>query len=185
MVVDFSPFSTLNISCHALLTCRVTPERLAVNHMGFPLYTHHATPCQPWPIQPCPRPHGADLAETKIKNPAPQPCLLQVPSGPTEGADPGPSICTDCAAVGEVGPGPPLLVKCLSWASNQARLISWLSTHSFKWREKWDDWNSGHPHPHHLGSVIIQRLVMLGPSMLSGGVYTCKHLLLNCVLVHS
>lgn len=116
------------------------------------------------------------LKLTKIKNLAPQPCLLQVPSGPAEGVDPG------LAALGEVGPGP---MKRLSWAGNQARLISRLSTHNFKWPEKWDNWNSGHPHPHPLGSVIIQHLVILGPSMLSGGVYTCKHLLLNCVLVHS
>ena len=38
LVVDFSPFSTLNISCHSLLACRVSPERSAVKHMGFPLY---------------------------------------------------------------------------------------------------------------------------------------------------
>ena len=31
------PFSTLNISCHSLLACRVSAERSAVNHMGFPL----------------------------------------------------------------------------------------------------------------------------------------------------
>ena len=34
----FSPFSTLNISCHSLLACRVSAERLAVRHMGFPFY---------------------------------------------------------------------------------------------------------------------------------------------------
>ena len=34
----FFPFSTLNISCHSLLACRVSAERSAVNHMGFPLY---------------------------------------------------------------------------------------------------------------------------------------------------
>ena len=34
----FFPFSTLNISCHSLLVCRVSPERSAVKHMGFPLY---------------------------------------------------------------------------------------------------------------------------------------------------
>ena len=34
----FFPFSTLNISCHTLLACRVYAERLAVKHMGFPLY---------------------------------------------------------------------------------------------------------------------------------------------------
>ena len=34
----FFPFSTLNISCHSLLASRVSAERSAVNHMGFPLY---------------------------------------------------------------------------------------------------------------------------------------------------
>ena len=34
----FFPFSTLNISCHFLLACRVSAERSAVKHMGFPLY---------------------------------------------------------------------------------------------------------------------------------------------------
>ena len=34
----FFPFSTLNISCHPLLACRVSAERSAVKHMGFPLY---------------------------------------------------------------------------------------------------------------------------------------------------
>ena len=34
----FSPFSALNISCHSLLACRVSVERWAVKHMGFPLY---------------------------------------------------------------------------------------------------------------------------------------------------
>ena len=29
--------STLNISCHSLLACRVFAERSAVKHMGFPL----------------------------------------------------------------------------------------------------------------------------------------------------
>ena len=39
LVVDFFfPFSTLNISCHSLLACRVSAERSAVKHMGFPLY---------------------------------------------------------------------------------------------------------------------------------------------------
>ena len=33
----FSPFSTLNISCHSLLTCRVSAERAAVKCVGFPL----------------------------------------------------------------------------------------------------------------------------------------------------
>ena len=32
------PFSTLNISCHSILTCTVSAERSAVKHMGFPLY---------------------------------------------------------------------------------------------------------------------------------------------------
>lgn len=109
------------------------------------------------------------LKLTKIKNPAPQPCLPQVPTGPAEGVDPGSSICTDRAALGEAGPG---LMKHLSWASNQARLISQLPTHNFKWPEKWDDWSGGHPHPHPLGSVIIQHLVMLGPSMYLGA---CTH----------
>ena len=34
----FFPFSTLNIPCHSLLACRVSAERSAVRHMGFPLY---------------------------------------------------------------------------------------------------------------------------------------------------
>ena len=34
----FFPFSTLNISCHSLLVCRVSAERSAVKYMGFPLY---------------------------------------------------------------------------------------------------------------------------------------------------
>ena len=34
----FFPFSTLNTSCHSLLSCRVSAERSAVKHMGFPLY---------------------------------------------------------------------------------------------------------------------------------------------------
>ena len=34
----FFPFSTLNISFHSLLACRVSAERSAVKHMGFPLY---------------------------------------------------------------------------------------------------------------------------------------------------
>ena len=34
----FFPFSTLNISCYSLLACRVSAERSAVKHMGFPLY---------------------------------------------------------------------------------------------------------------------------------------------------
>ena len=32
------PFSTLNISCHSLLVCRVSAERSAVKDMRFPLY---------------------------------------------------------------------------------------------------------------------------------------------------
>ena len=34
----FFPFSTLNILCHSLLACRVSAERSAFKHMGFPLY---------------------------------------------------------------------------------------------------------------------------------------------------
>ena len=34
----FSPFSTLNISSHSLLACRVSAERSAVKCMEFPLY---------------------------------------------------------------------------------------------------------------------------------------------------
>ena len=34
----FFPFSTLNISCHSLVVCRVSDERSAVKHMEFPLY---------------------------------------------------------------------------------------------------------------------------------------------------
>ena len=34
----FSPFSTLNVSCHSLLACRVSAEKSVVKHMGFPLY---------------------------------------------------------------------------------------------------------------------------------------------------
>ena len=34
----FPPFSTLNISCHPLLACRISAERLAEKYMGFPLY---------------------------------------------------------------------------------------------------------------------------------------------------
>ena len=34
----FFSFSTLVISCHSLLACRVSAERSAVKHMGFPLY---------------------------------------------------------------------------------------------------------------------------------------------------
>ena len=32
------PSSTLNISCHSLLACRVSADRSAVKHTGFPLY---------------------------------------------------------------------------------------------------------------------------------------------------
>ena len=38
----FSPFSTLNISCHSLLACRISAESSAVKRMGFPL---HVTCC--------------------------------------------------------------------------------------------------------------------------------------------
>ena len=34
----FFPFSTVNISFHSLLACRVSAERLGVKGMGFPLY---------------------------------------------------------------------------------------------------------------------------------------------------
>ena len=34
----FFPFSTLNISWHSFLPCRVSAERSVVKHMGFPLY---------------------------------------------------------------------------------------------------------------------------------------------------
>ena len=34
----FFPFSILNILCHSLLACRVSAERSAGKHMGFPLY---------------------------------------------------------------------------------------------------------------------------------------------------
>ena len=34
----FFPFSTVNISCHSLLPCRVSAERSVVKCMGFPLY---------------------------------------------------------------------------------------------------------------------------------------------------
>ena len=34
----FFLFSTLNISCHSLLVCRVSAEKSAVKCMGFPLY---------------------------------------------------------------------------------------------------------------------------------------------------
>ena len=38
LVYRFFPFSTLNISCHSLLACRVSAERSTVKHMGFLLY---------------------------------------------------------------------------------------------------------------------------------------------------
>jgi len=38
LVCRFSPFGTLNISCHSLLACRVSAERSTVKSMGFPLY---------------------------------------------------------------------------------------------------------------------------------------------------
>ena len=38
LVVGFSPFITLNISCHSLLACRVSAEKSADNLMGIPLY---------------------------------------------------------------------------------------------------------------------------------------------------
>jgi len=38
LVVDFFHFNTLNITCHSLLACRVSAERSAVKHIGFPLY---------------------------------------------------------------------------------------------------------------------------------------------------
>ena len=38
LLVRFFPFSTLKISCHSLLACRVSAERSAVKHMQFPLY---------------------------------------------------------------------------------------------------------------------------------------------------
>ena len=34
----FFPFSALNVSRHSLLACRVSAERSAVRHAGFPLY---------------------------------------------------------------------------------------------------------------------------------------------------
>ena len=34
----FFPFSTLNVSCHSFLACKVSAERSAVKRMGFPLY---------------------------------------------------------------------------------------------------------------------------------------------------
>jgi len=34
----FFPFRTLNVSSHSLPACRVSAERSAVKHMGFPLY---------------------------------------------------------------------------------------------------------------------------------------------------
>ena len=40
----FFPFSTLNISCHSLLACRVSAERSAVKHVGFPCMLLVASP---------------------------------------------------------------------------------------------------------------------------------------------
>ena len=34
----FSPFSTLNISCHSLLACRISAEKSDVKRLGFPLF---------------------------------------------------------------------------------------------------------------------------------------------------
>jgi len=34
----FFPFNTLNIFCHSLLVFRISAERPAVKHMGFPFY---------------------------------------------------------------------------------------------------------------------------------------------------
>ena len=33
----FFPFGTSNVSCYSFLACRVSAERSAVKHMGFPL----------------------------------------------------------------------------------------------------------------------------------------------------
>ena len=42
----FFPFSTLNISCHSILACRVSAERSSVTCMGFLLYvTFLLLPC--------------------------------------------------------------------------------------------------------------------------------------------
>ena len=38
------PFSTSNISYHSLLTCKVSAERSAVKHMGFPCMLLAASP---------------------------------------------------------------------------------------------------------------------------------------------
>ena len=35
---SFSPFITLNISCHYLLACNLSAETSVVDHMGFPFY---------------------------------------------------------------------------------------------------------------------------------------------------
>ena len=41
----FFPFITLNITCHSLLACRVSPEKSAVNLIGVPLYVIcHSSP---------------------------------------------------------------------------------------------------------------------------------------------
>ena len=34
----FSPFITVNMSCHSFLVCRVSAEKSTVNLMGIPLY---------------------------------------------------------------------------------------------------------------------------------------------------
>ena len=38
LVIDFFLSNTLNISCHSFLAFKVSAERPAVKHMGFPLY---------------------------------------------------------------------------------------------------------------------------------------------------
>ena len=38
LVLDFSPFIAVRISCHSLLACRVSAEIATVNIMGIPLY---------------------------------------------------------------------------------------------------------------------------------------------------
>ena len=43
----FFPFSTLNISCHSLLACRVSAERSAVSVWGFPCMLLVASPLLP------------------------------------------------------------------------------------------------------------------------------------------
>ena len=41
----FFPFSSLNISCHSHLACRVSAERSAVKLMGFSLFVTFSSPC--------------------------------------------------------------------------------------------------------------------------------------------